>query len=270
MNELTYLRAREKENDVLQDMLKTGGDQSLDDQTWLSAKDYVRVWDVYGPNYNCLYSRERLGRTGDGGKWVCGPNMLLQSKSCVVYSFGCNGEVSFEEALLSTTQCEVHTFDHTLSEPAQASVRGVPGLHFHNVGLGVRQTSQEGQSPLLSLEHLMESLKHNWVDILKIDVEDAEWEIFKDFYSSGNASLPVTQLLIELHTSNPADGSMLQKIMDFFQRLLDDDYRIFSVEPNYYCLGGACAKDHLEYAMIKVSKAGHVVRPGVYIPKLNL
>ena len=273
MNELTYLRARGKEADLLQSVEKSRGNltaQNLGDQSWLIESELVRIWDVFGPNYNCLYSRERLGRLGDGGKWVCGPSLLLQSRSCVVYSIGSNGETSFEKDILSMTQCEVHTFDHTLSEAAQAVVRGVPGLHYHNVGLGVRQTGQTGQPSVLSLDQLMASLKHSWVDVLKMDIEEAEWEFFRDFYSSGNASLPVTQLLIELHTSNPADGSSLQKVVDFFQRLFDDDYRIFSVEPNYYCGGGACAKDHTEYAFIKVNKAGHVVRPGVYIPKLNM
>lgn len=255
---------------MLRDMLNGGGDQSLDDQTWLSAKDNVRVWDVFGPTYNCLYSRERLGRTGDGGKWVCGPNFLLQSKSCVIYSIGSRGEVSFEETLLSMSQCEVHTFDHTLSESAQALIRGVPGLHFHNLGLGVRHTGQGGHPPrVLSLDRLMENLKHSWIDILKVDVEGAEWAVIQDYYA-GNASLPVTQLLIELHTSNPADGSMLKTVVKVFQLLLDDSYRIFSVEPNTYCLAGACAKDHIEYSMIKVSQAGHVIRPGVHSAKLNL
>ena len=271
VNELTYLRARGKETDVLRDLLEREGGRSLDDQTWLSAENNVRVWDVFGPIYNCLYSRERLGRTGDGGKWVCGPSFLLQSKSCVVYSIGSNGEVTFEEALLSATQCEVHTFDHTLSEPAQAVVRAVPGLHFHRVGLGVRQTGEEGQVPrVLPLEQLMENLKHAWVDVLKVDVEGAEWDILQDFYSAGNASLPVTQLLIELHTSNPADGSMLPTVVRVFQLLLDDGYRVFSVEPNTYCLAGACAKDHVEYSLIKVDKAGHVVRPGIYVPRLSM
>ena len=271
VNELTYQRARGKEADVLQDLLKREGDRGLDDQTWLSAKGYVRVWDVFGPNYNCLYSRERLGRTGDGGKWVCGPGFLLQSKSCVVYSIGSYGEVSFEQALLSMTQCEVYTFDHTLNEAAQAVVRGVPGLHFHNVGLGVRQTGQEGHpSRVLSLDQLMENLKHSWIDVLKVDVEGAEWALIQEYYSPGNASLPVTQLLIELHTSNPPDGSMLQTVVKVFQLLLDDGYRVFSVEPNTYCLGGACAKDHVEYSMIKVSRAGHVIRPGVHVAKLDL
>ena len=272
VNELTYLRARDKEAGVLQDLLKGGaGLRSLGDQTWLSQKDLVRVWDVFGPHHTCLFSKERLGRTGDGGKWVCGPDVLLQSKTCVAYSIGSNGEVSFKKALLSTTPCQVYTFDHTLGEAAQALVRGVPGLHFHNVGLGVRQTGQEGHPPrLLSLDQLMENLKHSWIDVLKVDVEGAEWDIVQDFYSIGNVSLPATQLLFELHASNAADGSMTQRVVDFFQLLLDDGYRVFSVEPNYYCGGGACARDHVEYSMIKVDKAGHVVRPGVHIAKLDL
>ncbi len=43
--------------------------------------------------------------------------------------------------------------------------------------------------------------------------------------------------------------------------LLADKYRIFSVEPNYYCEDGACAKNLLEFAFIRVSENGHVCSP---------
>ena len=40
---------------------------------------------------------ERVGRMGDGGKWVCGMSRYeqLAPKKCIVYSFGVQTESSF-------------------------------------------------------------------------------------------------------------------------------------------------------------------------------
>ena len=97
----------------------------------------LRRWDYFMPVYNCA-TQEKLGivpRLGDNGKWTCGVRSLLQREGCVVYSFGSNGETSYEEDVLAKTACEVHTFDPTLSPQQEASVLAVPGIQLHKVGL---------------------------------------------------------------------------------------------------------------------------------------
>ena len=42
---------------------------------------------------------------GDNGKWLCGVRTLLKRSPCVVYSFGSNGETSFEQDILRATKC---------------------------------------------------------------------------------------------------------------------------------------------------------------------
>jgi len=45
---------------------------------------------------------ERIGRMGDGGKWVCGMSLYEEipaEKPCVIYSFGVQTESSFGECL---------------------------------------------------------------------------------------------------------------------------------------------------------------------------
>ena len=42
---------------------------------------------------------------GDNGKWVCGLRTLLKRSPCIVYSFGSNGETSFEQDILRATKC---------------------------------------------------------------------------------------------------------------------------------------------------------------------
>ena len=111
-------------------------------------------------------------------------------------------------------------------------------------------------SGLQSLESLMSDLGHDWIDVLKIDIEQHEWELLQDFYRRVGASLPVTQLMVEFHfTGN------LAIVWEVFDKLLADNYRVFAVEPNYYCGDGCCARDLLEFAFIKVSSSGALCVP---------
>jgi hypothetical protein len=55
------------------------------------------LWvDHFRDIYQCPVVMEKLGKLSDGGKWVCGVDAFLQRPGCVVYSFGSNGDTSFE------------------------------------------------------------------------------------------------------------------------------------------------------------------------------
>ena len=113
----------------------TNAQKAARKETMLAASDQtVRFWDLWGPDYNCPYMKERIGKVGDGGKWVSGLSSLLQRPHCLVISIGSNGEPSFEEAILSRTACEVHTWDHTLDEKKRQAVLRVPGIILHDIG----------------------------------------------------------------------------------------------------------------------------------------
>jgi len=59
-------------------------------------------------------------------KYICRAPLLRQ-QACVVYSFGSNGQVSFEEEMIRRTGCEVHVFDPTMDELSIQTVEAVPG-----------------------------------------------------------------------------------------------------------------------------------------------
>jgi hypothetical protein len=69
-----------------------------------SFRTATYLWDWYTPYWPCA-DRERIGRTGDGGKWVCGMRKLREIEPCIVYSYGINSDVSFETELLDRTKC---------------------------------------------------------------------------------------------------------------------------------------------------------------------
>ncbi len=178
-----------------------------------------------------------------------------------MYSLGSAGDTSFEDQLLRTTNCEVHTFDPTLSDKVQAAVEARPNLHFHAIGVGGSKKPVPGKTSVMldklqSLEHIMLDLDHTWIDILKMDIEGYEWSLFTDFYKTPGARMPATQLLVEFHF--PGQIGTVWEVLD---AILADNYRVFSVEPNYYCWDGACARDLLEFAFIKVSDHGQICAP---------
>jgi hypothetical protein len=153
---------------------------------------------------------------------------------------------------------QVHTFDPTLNADTEAQVEAKSGLHFYPVGISgissniLLSASDMKPGSYHSLRNIMAQLGHKWIDVLKIDIETHEWGVLSDFYSTPGASLPVTQLLIEFHYPT------LEMFLKVFDLLLEDNFRVFSVEPNYYCGDGSCAKILVEYAFIKVAPGGQL------------
>lgn len=61
------------------------------------------IWDFTPATYSCPHEMERVGRMGDGGKWVCGMSQYVnfpKNRECVIYSFGVRDESSFGECPL--------------------------------------------------------------------------------------------------------------------------------------------------------------------------
>jgi hypothetical protein len=86
------------------------GFNAVDEVPLWSFRLATYLWDWYTPYWPCT-ERERIGRAGDGGKWVCGTGVIKQIPDCVVYSYGVNDDISFEEELLDSTQCECPGLD---------------------------------------------------------------------------------------------------------------------------------------------------------------
>ena len=49
--------------------------------------------------------------------------------------------------------------------------------------------------PVDTLDNLMQDIGHDWIDVLKVDIEGAEWPMLKALLDSGKV-LPFTQLQV--------------------------------------------------------------------------
>ena len=200
------------------------------------------LWDLYEPWYNCK-NKMRVGNLGDGGKWVCNPTAL--PRNCIAYSFGSAGMDEFEKDLKALTSCEIHIFDPSLREDVLKAMESNERYIFHDLGLGPSKTNSPFK--LDTLENIMRSLNHNWIDVLKIDIEGWEWAVFSQLLGD-NSVLPVGQLLIELHHNAE------EHTFRFFEDIIDGGYRIFSKEPNMYAWRipeSKCRNQMFEYSFIR-------------------
>ena len=208
------------------------------------------LWvDPFRDFYRCPGIVEKVGSMGDGGKWVCGVDTLLQKPGCVVYSFGSNGDTSFEEAILEHTACSVWTFDPTLNEEALRRVLAVPGMNFTSVGLSNvdgELALKDALRPVRTLRTLMKERGHEWVDLLKMDIDHAEWPVLNAFIDAGTP-LPVTQAQIEFHMSSRMEA------VETMAGLIGLGMRVFHVEENNYCR--ACAGALYEFALVNVDSS---------------
>ena len=274
--ERIYQRSQPFEDKALKDV---GYESFATDLALLEYKDSTVdatkwIWDFFPPNYNCPL-KERFGRQariGDGGKWVCGVETLMQRPGCVVYSFGSNGDTEFEKAVLATTQCEVHVFDPTLSVEALAKLRKLPKIHFHPIGLGPKNQQIQMNDKLMTmgqdraqpmnlhtLPTIMRTLNHTWIDVLKIDIEGFEYSVLQKLMKTSKTWLPVTQLLVEFHYWYNAPRTVPKEIVATLKALTSNNFRVFSTEPNWWWTNKAY--EFIEYSFLHVDDTGRIVFP---------
>lgn len=202
--------------------------------------------DNYEPTFSCRFE-QRLGNNGDGGKWICDVYQLRTRSKCLVYSFGSNGEFSFEnETKRVLPNCEIHTFDKKIFKCSNF-------CHFHQVQLGNHRDSRTK-----SLRMIMKELKHQhrYLDILKIDVEGAEFDIFEDLFGTKDfISENIRQILVEVHflgiteTVNNVTTFNYKRLHRLFQIFHENNYVIFHKEVNLFN-----PQFSFEYSFIRMNK----------------
>lgn len=100
----------------------------------------------------------------------------------------------------------------------------------------------------------LQELGHTWIDVMKIDVEGSEFDVFQQIAQS-KTPMPFTQIQIEVHhffTQKPN-----RRILTLLQQFMTFGLRVFSLEPNIYFAGNTC----MEFALMRMDECGNVVTP---------
>jgi FkbM family methyltransferase len=139
----------------------------------------------------------------------------------IVYSLGVGTDITFDLAFIEVFGAEVFAFDPTPKSTAWISHQILPPrFHFFAWGVAAKDGSatfalttrpdwtsyQMGgdvtkahdvvELPVRRLPSIMSELRHDHLDLLKMDIEGAEFEVIQDLASCG---LRVDQLLVEFH-----------------------------------------------------------------------
>jgi FkbM family methyltransferase len=193
--------------------------------------------------------REAVWLGNAGGRWCVCPGNL--SASSIVYSFGVGEDISFDLALIERFGLRVQAFDPTPQSIEWLQTQTAPrDFVFHAYGVAdfdgncaflppenpahvshtivKRESSRPAiEVPVRRLGTIMKMLGHEQIDLLKMDIEGAEYGVLADMLSSG---IPVKQLLVEFHHRWPHIG--VQKTKQAIRALNEAGYRIFSVSPS--------------------------------------
>ena len=194
-----------------------------------------RAWfqNNWEPSIRCIADK-RMGNHGDGGKWVCDPHCLLVQHNCTIFSVGSNNVFDFENAL-EPFGCRIYTFDHTVAQPT-------PPAHVTFFTNGLAGEAQANGN-LITLKSAYEKTGASGIiDVLKIDCEGCEFQVFRDPGTLAFLRRHVKQILLEVHFQNEQDTIALAT------NLRDAGFKTFSKEPNIQYSDGSC----VEFSMLNV------------------
>lgn len=165
--------------------------------------------------------------TSYGGFYIC-PDKLTESS--VVYSFGIGKDISFDLDIIGKHKCFVFGFDPTPKSVEWMALQSVPEeFHFYPYGIAAttgrvdfflplnneyisasfvkNSTVNEDQKvtvPVKSFKDILKDLQHQKVDVLKMDIEGAEYEVLPDIL---NSDCDISQILVEFHHRLVSEGA---------------------------------------------------------------
>jgi FkbM family methyltransferase len=186
-----------------------------------------------------------------GGFYV---NPDLLNENSVIYSFGIGEDLSFDKAIIKKHHCHVYGFDPTPKAIQWLKTQKSPEtFHFYDFGIGSESGYMDFYLPknpehvsgslvvqnnidvkekvtvkMKALKDIMIELGHNHIDVLKMDIEGAEYEVIENIISD---NISVSQILIEFHERFFENGKRKTELIT--GKLKDKAYEIFAVSDSY-------------------------------------
>ena len=180
----------------------------------------------------------RSGMIVDGAWTVCFDKIITspatgdqhndQQSKCTVLSFGIADDFTFDDGMAGFG-CEVHSFDPSMPLPNHKHATSV---YFYSIGLGDANSNhadgidmrskKEMKWKIRTLDRLMRDLKVTSIDVLKVDIEGAEWSFLESALSYPPHESPllhVQQLLVEVHLWKQSSKTAAYDVQRWFNVL---------------------------------------------------
>ena len=191
----------------------------------------------YGNSYGGFYAVPKLLHAGS-----------------IVYSVGIGKDISFDRAVIKNHQSKVFAFDPTPKSIQWIDEQKLPAsFHFFSYGISKHTGSDNfylpesprGVSgslvihddvdekklievPMKSLADITSELGHQHLDVLKMDIEGAEYDVIDSILES---SVTIDQILIEFHDRFFAEKENNSKLL--VEKMRSFGYEIFAASISY-------------------------------------
>jgi FkbM family methyltransferase len=181
------------------------------------------------------------------GGWNIIKNSL--SSDSIVYSFGIGEDISFDISLIEKYNVEILAFDPTPKvkqwlanqklpskfkyyELALADKNGLvdfflpenPDYISHSI---IKTNKNSIKVPAKKLSSIMSDLRNDKIDVLKIDIEGAEYAVLHNVLKE---KLNITQILVEFH--HFFEGISVKDTENIIKQMNEAGYKIFYISPN--------------------------------------
>lgn len=181
------------------------------------------------------------------GGWVISPQYL--NKNSTIYSIGIGEDISFDISLIQKYKVDVHGFDPTPRSIEWIKKQKIPKqFHVHEYGIAdyngkaifypplnpdhishsllerKKTKNRAIEVPVFRLETIMKMLKHDKIDLLKMDIEGAEYKVIEDIIKS---NIHILQLLVEFH--HGMDNITFKDTKKVIDHLEENGFSIFDI-----------------------------------------
>ncbi|XP_032788630.2 methyltransferase-like protein 24 [Daphnia magna] len=171
----------------------------------------------------------------DGHRAVCLDKHISPAvDDCLVYSFGINNEWAFDEAM-AKFGCQVYSFDPSMNVREHNRSKFI---HFFDLGLDgenrLHPTKGWQMKTVSSVFEMLASRHGAWalIDVLKIDIENSEWDAIPQMLHSGFLVDKVKQLAAEIHFEADDALEVLRHRVQILRNLEGEGFVRFSSRPN--------------------------------------
>uniref|UniRef100_A0A4X1V9S1 D-aspartate oxidase n=1 Tax=Sus scrofa TaxID=9823 RepID=A0A4X1V9S1_PIG len=128
----------------------------------------------------------------------------IHSKQCRLYSLGLGSDDTRFEVGMANDGCEVHRFDPSVKS---AHVLENERLWYHRLSINWRDphpavAAQKPYSSTRKLRTILNEFGHHKIDILKADLESAEWKVLENLILE-DVLEQIGQLIFEIHLHWP-------------------------------------------------------------------
>ncbi|NWW50004.1 MET24 protein, partial [Pedionomus torquatus] len=158
----------------------------------------------------------------------------IRSKQCRLYSLGLGNDDNQFEVSMANSGCEVHRFDPSIKS---AHIHEGQHLWYHRLSIDWRDpnpaiAAHKLHSNTKKLGTILNEFGHQKIDVLKADVESAEWKILENLILEDVVE-QIGQLVVEVHIHWPGfevsgnDSTVVRYWYSLLRELELKDFRLF-------------------------------------------